>query len=262
MSIRDLLKSAYRSLPAPPSTNYQWRTIDVNPYDLIPRNATIFDIGSKSARGSYAFGSPPADAMLVCVDIYPGEGVDLVADVHDLSMVQDESVDCVVAVDLLQHIHRPHKAVSELFRILKPEGVLYITSPFIYPFHSDPYDFNRFSCDGLAVLCERFEKVDSGFNRGPASTFCHLSVHFFALLFSMNSSALHTANLYVFRWLLFWIKYLDVFLAKYKMAKTLHNGAYFIGRKPNLRPEEDNPLQGSSSSTESGVGVRRMHTTA
>ena len=35
-----------------------------------------------------------------------------------------------------------------------------------------------------------------------------------------------------YTWLLFWVKYLDVFLARYSVAYVIHSGAYFIGRKP------------------------------
>ena len=41
-------------------------------------------------------------------------------------------------------------------------------------------------------------------------------------------------NVDLFRWLFFWIKYLDKFLARYEMAYVIHAGAYFLGRKPRL----------------------------
>ena len=47
----------------------------------------IYDIGSRDARGRYSFGSPPPGARLFCVDIAPGPGVDIVADAHDLHMI-------------------------------------------------------------------------------------------------------------------------------------------------------------------------------
>ncbi len=231
MSVNHVLKSIYHALPEPPSTNYLYRNFDVNPYSLLPPNPTIFDIGSKEARGSYAFGNPPAGAKIVCVDMFEGPGVDLVADAHDMQMVSDSSVDCVVTVSTLEHVRYPQKVVSEIYRILKPGGIVYINVPFIFPFHADPDDFYRFSCDGISILCEKFEGLDSGFNRGPASTMHHLLVHFLAMLFCFNSRTLYGINVDLFKWLLFWVKYLDVFLARYSMAKVIHGGAYFIGRK-------------------------------
>ena len=34
-----------------------------------------------------------------------------------------------------------------------------------------------------------------------------------------------------FGWLLFWIKYLDAIIGHYEMARVIHTGAYFVGRK-------------------------------
>jgi SAM-dependent methyltransferase len=226
------LRKLYHLLPDPPSTNYLYRPISPSPFDLLPPNALIFDIGSKEARGAYAFGTPPAGARIVCVDIEARPGVDLVADAHDLHMVTSDSVDLVTSVSVLEHVRYPQRVVKEIFRILKPGGIVYINVPFIFPFHADPDDFYRFSYKGIEILCEDFECISSGFNRGPASTMHHLLVHFMAMLFSFNSKTLYGINVDAFKWLLFWVKYLDKFVASYQMAYVIHAGSYFLGRKP------------------------------
>jgi SAM-dependent methyltransferase len=226
------LKRRLRWLATPPDTNYLYRAIDPSPYALLPRNAVIFDIGAKDERGTYAFGSPPADAQVIAVDIAPGPHVDLVADAHDLHMVPDNSVDCVISVSVLEHVRYPQKVVAEIHRILKPGGIVYLNIPFVFAFHGAPDDFYRFSCNGIRILCEAFEEVDSGFNRGPASTMCDLLVRFCSILFSFNSERLYAINRIGFGWLLFWIKYLDAVIARYSMAQVIHAGSYFLGRKP------------------------------
>ncbi len=233
--LRKTLRNIYQLLPEPPSTNYLYRKITPNPYDLLPPAPVIFDIGSKEARGSYAFGAPPGNAKVVCVDIEDGPGVDLVADIHDLHMVPNDSVDCVTSVSVLEHVRYPQKVLKEIFRIVKPGGIIYINVPFIFPFHADPDDFYRFSYQGIKILCENFECIDSGFNRGPASTMHHLLVHFMAMLFCFNSKTLYGINVDAFKWLFFWIKYLDKFMARYQVAHVIHAGSYFIGRKPAQR---------------------------
>lgn len=230
-AIVDLLKRGYHRLPKPPSSNYTYRKISPSPYELLPPHATIFDIGSKEARGSYAFGNPPGGARIVCVDILPGPGVDLVADAQNLDMVADESVDCIIAISALEHIRHPSKVIDEIFRILRPGGIVYINVPFVFPFHADPDDFYRFSHRGIAILCEKFHCIDTGFNRGPASTMHHLLVHFLSILFSFNSRTLYGLNVDLFGWLLFWVKYLDKIIGRYKMAYVIHSGAYFLGKK-------------------------------
>lgn len=226
-----LLRRLYHRLPAPPDTNYLYRTISPSPYDFLPANPVIYDIGSKGARAGYAFGPPPRGAKIVCVDIEPGPGVDLVADAHDMHMVEDGAADFVTTVSVLEHVRYPHKAVKEMHRILRPGGIIYVNVPFIFPFHADPDDFYRFTNKGIDILCEDFEKIDSGFNRGPASTMHHLLVHFLAIVFSFNNRTIYGINVDLFKWLLFWMKYLDSFIARYQMAYVIHAGAYFIGRK-------------------------------
>ena len=222
-----------RLLPAAPSTNLWLRKSQVNPYDLIPKRSVIFDLGSTQKRGAYPFGSPPPEAKIVCVDIDAAPGVDLVADAHDMHMVDDESVDCIVSVAMLEYVHDPKQVVSEIYRILKPGGVAYLSGPFVFPLspHATMRDFYRFSYDGLEVLCKDFERVDSGFNRGPASATSQILVHFLAIVFSFNSRRLYGINVDLFRWLLFWIKYLDLIIGRYDVARAIYSGAYFLGRK-------------------------------
>jgi SAM-dependent methyltransferase len=227
----ELLKKIYHKLPEPPSSYYIFRNAAVDPYAQLPPNAIIFDIGSKDGRAEYSFGSAPADATVVCVDIEAGPGVDLVADAHNMSSVANDSVDCVLTVSTLEHVRYPAKVVAEIHRILKPGGTIFVEVPFIFPYHADPDDFYRFSHRGIQILCEAFERLDSGFNRGPASTMHHLFVHFFAILFSFNSKTLYGINVDILKWLLFWVKYLDIFIARFEMAYVIQTGSYFVGRK-------------------------------
>ena len=44
---------------------------------------------------------------------------------------------------MLEHSWEPLKALQELSRLLKPSGVILITTPFAYPIHEEPYDFCR-----------------------------------------------------------------------------------------------------------------------
>jgi len=231
VSVMQFLKKIYNKLPEPPSTNYIYREIKPSPYDFLPSEPIIYDIGSKEARAGYAFGKPPKGAKVVCVDMEEGVGVDLVADAHDLHMVESDSVDFVTSISVLEHVRYPQQVVKEMYRILKPGGIIYINVPFVFPFHADPNDYYRFTYKGIDILCEDFNKLDSGFNRGPASTMHHLLVHFMAILFSFNNNVIYAVNVDVFKWLFFWVKYLDKFIAKYSMAYVIHAGTYFIGKK-------------------------------
>jgi SAM-dependent methyltransferase len=227
------LRQLYHALPRPPSTNYHYRSFCINPYAELPEKGVILDIGGKDVRGCYAFGSPPKGSRLICLDIEPGPGVDLVADAHHLEMLPDNSIDCVIAVSALEHMATPWQVVAEVYRVMKPGGMVYLNTPFVFPFHADPDDFYRFSHHGLRKLCNKFDCLESGFNRGPASTMTHLLIHFMAILFSFNQKFLYGIWVDLFTWPLFWIKYFDHVIGHYKQAYIIHSGAFFIGRKPH-----------------------------
>jgi SAM-dependent methyltransferase len=226
-----VLRTVSRLLPSAPSTNYLWHKFSVSPYELLPPKSLILDIGSRDARGHYAFGSPPPDARLVCVDIESGPGVDIVADAHNLHMIDDHSADCILAVGMLLHCRDPKRVVSEFHRILKPGGILYVGAPFISPHPGFPPVYQYFSMEGLETTCANFQRIQCGFNRGPASTMSYMLVTFCAILFSFNRKTLFAINQYVFAWLFFWIKYFDALIARYEQASLFYSGTYFIGKK-------------------------------
>ena len=196
----------------------------------LPKKALIYDIGSKRARG-YSHAKIPENARLITVDIDAEASPDIVADAHDLHMIPDQSADCVVSMCVLEHCAKPWLVMDEIFRILKPGGKIFIGVPFMFPFHADPIDNYRVSFKGIDILCERFNKIESGFCRGPASCMTHLNIHFLALLLSFNSKALYGVLLDVFGWAFFWTKYLDRLLAKHPMRHVIHAGVFFYGTR-------------------------------
>jgi len=88
------------------------------------------------------------------VDIDHGCNPDIVADICDLHMIADESVDGIICSAVLEHVYDPFKAVEEIFRVLKKGACLYVYIPFIFKHHrsSRCEDYWRFTKDGLKYL--------------------------------------------------------------------------------------------------------------
>ena len=65
------------------------------------------------------------------VDIINGPGIDIVASAHDLHMIEDESVDEILAEHLLEHLtfYQANRALAEWYRVLKVGGILTIEVP-------------------------------------------------------------------------------------------------------------------------------------
>ena len=74
----------------------------------------------------------------------------------------DASFDSVLRTQVLEHVFTPEIFVGELARVLKPEGKLLPTVPFVWDEHEQPYDYARYSSFGLRSLLEKhgFEIVE------------------------------------------------------------------------------------------------------
>jgi SAM-dependent methyltransferase len=68
--------------------------------------------------------------------------------------VDSQRYDAVLCSQVLEHIPDPPLVLSELYRVLKPGGALWITAPLFYEEHEQPYDFYRYTQFGLQHLLD------------------------------------------------------------------------------------------------------------
>jgi SAM-dependent methyltransferase len=73
---------------------------------------------------------------------------DLFADASQLPLA-DASVDTVVMLEVMEHLHQPREALREIARVLRPDGRLLLSMPFLYPLHDAPHDYQRLTMHGL-----------------------------------------------------------------------------------------------------------------
>ena len=86
-------------------------------------------------------------------DIVPG-AVTYVCDVASIP-VEDDRFDIVVCTQVLEHVPEPTVVLAELYRVLKPGCKLWLSAPFYYEEHLQPYDFFRYTRFGMRSLIER-----------------------------------------------------------------------------------------------------------
>lgn len=77
-----------------------------------------------------------------------GARPDLFADASQLPLA-DASVDTVVILEVMEHLRRPREALQEIVRVLRPNGRLLLSMPFLYPIHDAPHDYQRLTMHGL-----------------------------------------------------------------------------------------------------------------
>ncbi|OZB57547.1 MAG: hypothetical protein B7X35_00935 [Halothiobacillus sp. 14-56-357] len=63
----------------------------------------------------------------------------------------DASFDCITILDVMEHLPNPEAAFGEMLRVLKPGGILISQTPFLYPLHDLPHDFQRWTGEGLSI---------------------------------------------------------------------------------------------------------------
>lgn len=73
---------------------------------------------------------------------------DVLADAAALPLA-DSTVDSVVCLEVLEHTRNYQSALHEIHRVLKPDGTLILSMPFIYPIHDAPHDYQRLTEHGL-----------------------------------------------------------------------------------------------------------------
>lgn len=113
-------------------------------------------------------GGPGRCGDFTNVNIGPFPNVDVVADAHALPYA-DGSVHSIYCEAVIEHLYDPHRAVREMHRVLKPGGMVFAGTPFVYHYHGYPHHYQNFTLQGHENLFRRagFHVVESGTCVGP-----------------------------------------------------------------------------------------------
>jgi SAM-dependent methyltransferase len=100
------------------------------------------------------------------VDFRAGPGVDCVANVEALPL-KTASYGTVLAMCTFEHVQRFWLGFNEIERVLRPDGVFVVASPFYFHVHAYPSDYWRFTPEALDLLLAAYPVRLLGWH-GPA----------------------------------------------------------------------------------------------
>ncbi|MCR5876539.1 class I SAM-dependent methyltransferase [Phenylobacterium sp. J426] len=196
--------------------------------DLVRR---VGPAGQVLVIGGGEIGSGAAALYTGCqvlgTDIYASPHTQVLADAHDLPFL-DATFDAVWIQAVLEHVLDPPRVVSEIHRVLKPEGLVFADTPFLQHVHEGAYDFTRYTLSGHRWLFRHFVCLDAGATSGAGA----------ALLWALRGfAAAHIGSRNVARALtlpFIWLPWLD---GRSQRHEDVAAGVFFYGRRSDVAVE-------------------------
>ena len=151
--------------------------------------------------------------------------MDFIVDAHYLTF-KNAIFDGVSIQAVLDHVVDPSLVVTEIHRVLRPDGIVYSETPFIQQVHEGAHDFQRNTALGYRYLFSIFDVMKIGGNGGWAGLVLAWSLrYFFWTIFRNKSIAiLLSASLYPI------LKFFNRFTAERAMFDS-SSGVYFLGKR-------------------------------
>lgn len=122
----------------------------IPPAGLVGAGGRVLDIGAAD-RWLQAHLDP--EVQYVALD-YPATGQvlygarpDVFADAARLPFA-DGTFGAVACLEVLEHVRMPDQVLAEIARVLRPDGLAYVSMPFLYPIHDAPHDYQRWTPHG------------------------------------------------------------------------------------------------------------------
>ncbi len=212
------------------------RRLREEPGTTAERTRVLVVGGGEVGVGAAEILSDPA-LEIVETDVYLGPRTRIVCDAHDLPFL-DGSFDAVICQAVLEHVIDPRRVADEIWRVLRPDGLVYSEVPFMQQVHAGAFDFERFTQVGHRLLWRSFDELRAGANCGPGMALIWSICYFLRAPLPRPLWALadRVASL-----CFFWLKYLDGYLVETPGGLDAASGTFFLGRR-RLTPVGDREI--------------------
>ena len=104
----------------------------------------VLDIGGYKSAKRGQFDLREYDLQTIYINLSVKYKPDVQANAAHIPF-PDGRFDTVICAELLEHVPDPRPVIREASRVLRKNGELLITVPFLCRIHDDPYDFGRYT---------------------------------------------------------------------------------------------------------------------
>ncbi len=115
----------------------------------------VLDVGGKkeNKRGTFR---PPLERVRSWkyLNLDPSTEPDYLCSAEAIP-VPAQSFDCVLMCEVLEHLREPERVLDEVSRVLRGGGRLILSIPFLFPFHADPEDYQRWTGVKIRLALEQ-----------------------------------------------------------------------------------------------------------
>ena len=173
--------------------------------------------------------------------------------------LQNGSFDVVICTEVLEHAVSPELLLQEMARVSKTDALLFVTVPFIWGLHELPYDFRRYTTEGVrhAVTTAGYAIEDQR-KLTPGLAAVRLLVLSEVNNYKINSLSSQERRR-IRRRLLFWLqdKMFDLLCAVWRRSlefERIYIDNLVIARKKPLKDNETNHVGATGSLSGSSHG--------
>ena len=134
----------------------------INDLIFIKNNANkikdpILEVGSRDYGNTQDIRALFPNFKWIGVDLGDGKGVDIVLDLtEDFDIVNQKlngiRFKTIICFSVLEHVKNPFKMCNNLSKLLVKNGIILINVPFSWRIHGYPFDYWRFTPDGIKAL--------------------------------------------------------------------------------------------------------------
>ncbi len=189
----------------------------------------VLDVGGQKVKNRGSFNVPieKVDSW-ECLNIDASTKPDYLCSADNIP-VEDNCFDMILMTEVLEHLENPESVLRELYRVLKNDGILISSMPFLSAVHMFSHDFQRWTGKKIEMEFER-----AGFNTEKIDAMGGIVAVIIDLIHNYTDKNPTFINKKLIRNILRFTFPVFLFLDKKTKSKDRITTGYFIRARKNL----------------------------